>query len=233
LSSKQITLIITGIMLASIVVLYEHQVTSTSTPIQVLQQTYMTVPANLVIGQNVSALNIPLTRLAVSSEGAGSLPYETLPKMILDHNMTLVIYNGTTANGTLVAEVATNVGSDDIYISGMDLNGGFLSYGGEYKVIMEKSIIGCTQDQSFKDKETTISANGTETNRYVDTLVKCMKQANHGPTILKPGESLTTYIVGDMKKGATPIDKFSGGVFYSVANSPPGFNIQVPIVTVQ
>lgn len=230
--NKNLKFLIVGILvLSGSTLLYQHYAYSASTPLQKLQSSYVNLPANLAIGQNVSVLQIPLTRVVLNSEGIGNAPYADHPTIDHDRSLTLTLYNGTTVNGTLIAAVATNVGSNDVTINQMDIIGA-IKQGSAYAPIIEKHIVGCTQDEPFKQNITTTFPNGTTISRNVDSMVKCGQTAYHGSIVLKPGQSFTTYIVGDMKKSGTSINKFSAGVDYAIPGINHMYGIVLPFQTI-
>lgn len=232
MSNRNVKFVVTAILTLAIATAYLQYAESASTPMEQLKASYSNLPTNLKIGQNVSALNIPLTRVVVSNEGVGSPTYYgDHPVTVYDHNMTLAMYNGTTTNGTLVAVVATNVGTNDVTIDEMNVIGA-IKQGVEYTPIIEKEIVGCTQDIPLKQNVVTSFPNGTTISRNVDTIVKCGQTAYHGSIVLKPGESFTTYIVGDMKKGNTPINKFSASIDYAVSGINYMQGIVLPFQTI-
>ncbi len=229
--NKNLKFLIAGILAVTIVVtLYHNYAESASTPMEQLKGAYVNIPVNIPIGQNISALQIPLTRVSLEKEGIGNLPYETVPVTVYDHNMTFALYNATTKNGTLVGAVATNIGKNEIVIEGLYLIGA-IKDGQEYDTVISKDVVGCTQDMPYKQNITSEFPNGTRIVRNVDTMVKCGQIASKGEITLKPGESLTAYVVANMKQNGTSITEFKANVLYSTGVNHM-YGISLPFKTI-
>jgi hypothetical protein len=92
---------------------------------------------------------------------------------------------------------------------------------------LQAEIIGCTHGYTYTGGVVTGYPNGTTISSAATFTVLCGTVAAFSPLSLKPGESFSAYISGNLTTGSVQATNFSSGLSYAFDETPYGWGIQV------
>lgn len=190
---------------------------------------------NIIVssGQDVSTLGIPLIKLSNYTTGMApgrQMDQAGIPITVKDNShVLLTLYDGNSGNGTILVATASNIGTEPVTLTGMNILGAVVNkQGTEFTNFLNAATIGCTGDHQFANNIVTVYANGTRISHVENQAVVCNNAAVHSVMTLEPGESVTAHVITPLNVGNEKISRTSVSASYNLGPGSYEYTMVMP-----